>query len=163
MTNKFDKAFIRGAINYNAPLTDDLKCIVEGLRDLGRRAIAEPYMKLKQDAERFANVSRQAPDQAWLELMFGRKEKQSLIDKIKKAQNDGSNKLNHNGKEWDLRKKEIRDLLNSMLKNNQPQAAEPPVQSTPKPDEPTYTNIPVKKAPQVQVKRPVQPQIKRPS
>jgi hypothetical protein len=114
--NKFDKTFLESALQYRAPLTKDLETITEGIRSSLRKAIAEPYNRASDWSDRMNRMAQSQPDQAWLELLFGRRPKQDLLKKIKQAQKQGKKEVEHGGKRWDLNKKEIQDLINTMSK-----------------------------------------------
>jgi len=132
--NKFNKMFLESALQYKAPLTKDLEDITEGIRSTLRKAISEPYSRASDWSERMNRMAQSQPDQAWLELLFGRKPRQDLLKKIKQAQKQGKKEVEHGGKRWDLNKKEIQDLINTMTKS---QSQEPAVQREIKPSSST--------------------------
>lgn len=125
MSDKFDDVFFRSAVQYSAPMTKDLKNIMEGLRDKLRRGIADPYNTMSRGAERFSQLSKHNPDQAWLELMFGRKKKEDFWRRLERVSNNKKQKIGD--KQYDMSDKHIKDLVSTMNKDK------PEKQPTPKP------------------------------
>lgn len=122
--SKFNKIFVDAIVTYNAPATQDLQQIVQEAN--WGPAIARQYTKFRNSAQQLANTTKRDPMEGWLRVLFGYDEREDIMGQIERAMKSKDKKFKGaNGKEYDLRNKEVMNLLKSLLKKQKNEKPEP--------------------------------------